>query len=465
MKKTCIIAALSCIFAIGAQAQSNVLTFGLRGGAGNLMPQSEQEVKGSWGPVGYFDFGYLYLAPAGKVELGLRTGLSVGYVQNALSGSFSHQFTNTDYEGAEMLYTTSAAFTERQQQLVGQVPLMLAMRANGFTLNVGAKLRSALWQSGTTTLSDPMIDAYYKAADIHVRNEVITGVLTDDQLTMKSAWGAPKLGVGVGAELGYEFRLGEKGIMGVQLFADYTVYSNFEPSASPIISVAPISDASNPVPAVTVSSPTASLVSRMNPMEVGLKLYVGVDLLTAKGKARKAQQEPVVINRTDTILNVDTVYIHRIDTVMMMDTVVYIDTIVQREYVRTNGMQAIPLGELQQKMHDLNLLTSQFESGKTGLPQGDARLDRCISEVAAILKQHPYLMIRVIGHTCNTGSHQTNEVIGWKRAEALKARLVAEGARADQIITETKAETEPIVPNDTPQNRQTNRRVEIEVSK
>jgi outer membrane protein OmpA-like peptidoglycan-associated protein len=50
-----------------------------------------------------------------------------------------------------------------------------------------------------------------------------------------------------------------------------------------------------------------------------------------------------------------------------------------------------------------------------------------------------------------------------KRAEAVKAYLVSQGIDATRFITQYYGETKPIAPNDTPEGRQKNRRVEMKV--
>lgn len=443
-----------------ASAQSNVVTFGLRGGAYMLNPTTDYSLQTTMGPVGFFDFGYGFYGPAGKADLGFKLGLSVGYAQYEMSGNFINQYTNVDYEGASMLYTTSGLFTDRHEQLMGEVPLMLALRAKGFTMNIGGKLRVNLWQRSTMSISDPVIDAYYEEADIHVTNELITGVLADDQLIQTGTWGEPRLSAAVGAEIGYEWKMKSKGIIGIQAFVDYSVWNNYEPTDKPVIEVSPIVSASDPVPTVTLNNASQSLVSGMHPLTFGLKIYVGIDVLTKKGQERKANEEPLVINQRDTILQIDTFYLHRVDTVIMMDTMVYVDTLIQHKYV----YQEDAVSRLQQSMRELNGLTNHYASGETALPKGE-RLDSCLNTIAELLTANPYLKIRVVGHTCNTGSHQTNQIVGQKRALALKQRLMEKNVPSSQIITDTMAETQPIKPNDTPQNREQNRRVEVEMEK
>lgn len=68
---------------------------------------------------------------------------------------------------------------------------------------------------------------------------------------------------------------------------------------------------------------------------------------------------------------------------------------------------------------------------------------------------------RIIGHTSSEGSNATNRKLSVDRANAIKNYLVKNGIDANKIETEGKGSREPIYLNDTEENRQKNRRVEI----
>jgi outer membrane protein OmpA-like peptidoglycan-associated protein len=61
------------------------------------------------------------------------------------------------------------------------------------------------------------------------------------------------------------------------------------------------------------------------------------------------------------------------------------------------------------------------------------------------------------------GTHEANLQVGLRRAEAAKEYLVKQGVPAERITIVSKAETDPIAPNDTEANRQKNRRVVVKV--
>lgn len=71
--------------------------------------------------------------------------------------------------------------------------------------------------------------------------------------------------------------------------------------------------------------------------------------------------------------------------------------------------------------------------------------------------------IIIEGHTDNSGAADFNKQLSKKRAEAVKAEMVARGANADKITTVGFGEANPTADNNTRAGRIENRRVEIKV--
>lgn len=80
-----------------------------------------------------------------------------------------------------------------------------------------------------------------------------------------------------------------------------------------------------------------------------------------------------------------------------------------------------------------------------------------------VLKAAPDLRIRVSGHTDATGNAAVNLQLSINRAQAVVNFLVASGISPNQLSSEGFGEAQPIAPNTTPEGRQKNRRVEIEI--
>jgi len=87
-----------------------------------------------------------------------------------------------------------------------------------------------------------------------------------------------------------------------------------------------------------------------------------------------------------------------------------------------------------------------------------------LDTAGVLLRDYPDLKIRITGHTCDRGTHETNLRIGIQRAQSAKNYLINnKGIDASRIETATKAESEPVVQNTSEEQRRKNRRVQIEI--
>jgi outer membrane protein OmpA-like peptidoglycan-associated protein len=111
--------------------------------------------------------------------------------------------------------------------------------------------------------------------------------------------------------------------------------------------------------------------------------------------------------------------------------------------------------------------TEVIVRGISGFPVGQTVLTPEIrtelETKAAIMKQYPDMQIIIEGHTCDLGTHEANISFGQQRADAAKAYLVEQGIAPERLQTVSKAETEPLVPNTSKENRNKNRRVEFKI--
>ena len=99
-----------------------------------------------------------------------------------------------------------------------------------------------------------------------------------------------------------------------------------------------------------------------------------------------------------------------------------------------------------------------FATGKTRiLDSSEAALD----ELYRFLILRPKQRIRIVGHTDNIGSDRSNQTLSEGRCREVKQAMVERGIAAERIEVEGRGERDPIVPNDTDEQRQMNRRVEI----
>lgn len=85
-----------------------------------------------------------------------------------------------------------------------------------------------------------------------------------------------------------------------------------------------------------------------------------------------------------------------------------------------------------------------------------------LRQMAAYMKDHPVVRVRITGHTDDVGSEADNLDLSTRRAAAVAGVLVADfGQDAARFESDGKGESQPTAKNDTPEGRATNRRVEF----
>lgn len=85
-----------------------------------------------------------------------------------------------------------------------------------------------------------------------------------------------------------------------------------------------------------------------------------------------------------------------------------------------------------------------------------------LKDIAAVLQENAAVRVRIIGHTDSDGDDASNLELSKRRAAAVKDALAKEfGLDGGRMETDGKGETQPSGPNDTPQGKANNRRVEF----
>lgn len=95
-------------------------------------------------------------------------------------------------------------------------------------------------------------------------------------------------------------------------------------------------------------------------------------------------------------------------------------------------------------------------------PRLDPESSEQLAPLAASLKDEPAVRIRIEGHTDDFGSPEANLWLSERRAEAVRDMLIEVFAiEAGRITAVGFGATQPVLPNNTPEARARNRRVEI----
>ena len=81
------------------------------------------------------------------------------------------------------------------------------------------------------------------------------------------------------------------------------------------------------------------------------------------------------------------------------------------------------------------------------------------------LQDNPDIEVEISGHTDSDGSSSYNMGLSQRRADSVKDWLVSHGISSDKIQAVGYGEDNPIAPNDTPENKYKNRRIEFKRTK
>lgn len=114
------------------------------------------------------------------------------------------------------------------------------------------------------------------------------------------------------------------------------------------------------------------------------------------------------------------------------------------------------------KQNWITLDRTYFKSGSDELtPDSDEQLKNIVS----ILNVFPKAGLRLGGYTDNSGDTDSNMKLSQKRAESVRAKLIALGADAKQLTAEGYGANYPVCPeNNTPECRAKNRRIDVRLT-
>jgi outer membrane protein OmpA-like peptidoglycan-associated protein len=88
-----------------------------------------------------------------------------------------------------------------------------------------------------------------------------------------------------------------------------------------------------------------------------------------------------------------------------------------------------------------------------------------LNRVVKLLNENPTIEIEMSAHTDSRGSDEYNFKLSDNRARSVMEYILSKGIAPARITSKGYGETVPVVPNDTDENRQLNRRVEFKIVK
>lgn len=131
--------------------------------------------------------------------------------------------------------------------------------------------------------------------------------------------------------------------------------------------------------------------------------------------------------------------------------------IVQKEPI----IKKVSKKEIQEKLDNLFKLSKvEFVYAKDALtPKGKNSIDK----VYDILNEHKEVKVEIGGHTDSDGTEQNNKKLSQKRADAIRKYLISKGIKGYRLKAIGYGESQPLVKNNSLENKQINRRVEFKI--
>jgi len=109
---------------------------------------------------------------------------------------------------------------------------------------------------------------------------------------------------------------------------------------------------------------------------------------------------------------------------------------------------------------------SEFEQGilfSSGSANLNCSTKKVLDRLAKFIKKCGQRSVIIKAHTDNVGDETNNQKLSERRAEAVKKYLIQKGADGNLLQAVGYGSMQPIAPNDTPENKAQNRRVELEI--
>ncbi len=124
--------------------------------------------------------------------------------------------------------------------------------------------------------------------------------------------------------------------------------------------------------------------------------------------------------------------------------------------VKVNAVGCPEIGEKILSLEGVN-----FDTNKATIKsESEAILDNAVK----VLSDNASIYVRLEGHTDSRGSEAYNKELSQRRTEAVAAYLSAHGIDPDRLSAVGYGESTPVAPNDTPEDRYKNRRVDLVVT-
>jgi outer membrane protein OmpA-like peptidoglycan-associated protein len=84
-----------------------------------------------------------------------------------------------------------------------------------------------------------------------------------------------------------------------------------------------------------------------------------------------------------------------------------------------------------------------------------------LNKIVEEMNSRQELRVRIVGHTDSSGDDLYNQILSLNRSNSVAKYLISESLRSSRIELEGRGSIDPLVSNDSRENRITNRRIEL----
>ena len=479
-KQTLLLLALVLFGALQAQKTGSYIDFNVGGGYHNLSYKLQSGTEK--GQLGYtVNAGYSFFFTP---KWGLRTGLGFQSFNSLSTINYLSSTPEIDIQGAP--YTFNANYInwqERQQVQMIDIPLAVLFKQPltpkiGLLASLGGKISLPVDASYKSNGGELTTTGYYSKWNVPLSDMPQHGFSTmtntfNGNTTMKTTF----MGI---LDLGALYKLSDKVDLYVGAYLNYGLNNILNPDSRLIFEPNGKEGFYN---GMFASSQTSSVTPIAVGLKVGVYIHVGETKQIAISEPKLEPKDSV--STVKPMKSGDT-----IATILPQDSVQpVIHDSLDKEVTVTGQIPKVVKTSLESpirtKVGAPVKANSNNESIKSNDPFEIAKRiaesmnvmfgfnsaqvtnskNELIKQLSAILKANPNIHIRLVGHTCNIGTHKVNKALGMKRAINVKQKFIHQDVPNSQIHTVSMAYDQPLVPNTSKENRAKNRRVEIIVTR
>jgi len=421
---------------------------------------------------GHFGLGYHYFF---SPNWAIGTGIELGFYRSKFDmDNLSLSFVTTDMQGAEFEFRSIINnFEERQRAMLLQIPLMLRFqtdksnRNHQFFAAAGGKIGFPIRGRYSNTLPFDNV-GYFAFENALYDTQTFMGFghfpnrRQEHNLEFRTAFF-------LSAEAGMKWRLNDKRSLYMGLYLDYGLNNILKASSSrPALiehnastpTVFTVNSVTNSQYMQTGSSTARTFTDNIKPIAVGIKLRFGFGRSCDRREQAQAVVEDQAVPQRQTPRNYD-----EIQRALNEASRALADSEAARQIAEKDleeSQKAARQAEEEAMKALKKLLESPIDHYALNQTEPGEHQKRRLDEKIAVLKQYPNIRFYIQGHTCNIGTSEANERVGYGRDVRARAYLIANGIDPSRILgVECKRDTQPVAPNTGEPNRLLNRRVQL----